>query len=126
MLSFYIPGRTPPVAGHSYAKLSADYLRVQESSGEGASSFPAAPLSRDNKRIGEIAYNGRVWLTEAGTRTLVYCPASAGIDEGMPAVFNAGRESVWGQKCPNPHATGTTEHEVFERGAAAARAAYVK
>lgn len=110
----------------SYADASRIYSHCQEISGEGASTFPEGSLIDGNgKRIARVSYNGRIWeIAEdkpLGGGALVYCPASAGTDEGRPDIFNAGRESVWGRKCANPHAEGTVEHTVFERGAALAR-----
>lgn len=113
-----------------FAHASQIYRTACEESGEGASTFPTGYIARRVNVPGRgpfefyafISYNGRVW--DSYRNELLYCPASAGQDEGMPGVFNAGRESVWGRKCDNPHPTGSVQHTVFERGAEFARSCY--
>lgn len=111
-----------------FAEASAAYAQARDLSGEGGSTFPEGALTDGTDRLARVSYNGRVWFLERdkpdGGGKLIYCPGSAATDEGRPDVFNEGRESVWGRKVPNPYATDTTEHAVFERGAAFARRAY--
>ena len=114
-----------------FAEASATYRRVCEESGEGASSFPTGHIVRRVSVPGKgpfdyyatVSYNGRVWCSYRGS--LLYCPGSAGQDEGRPDIFNNGRESVWGSFGPNPHQAGSVEHTVFERGAEFARSCMV-
>lgn len=123
-LTLVIPGRaTAQVA--DYADASRVYLDEQTNSGEGASTFPTALVTDNGKALARVSYNGRVWTSNPdGADRLVYCPASAGVDEGRPDIFNAGRESEWGKRVPNPHTGGSVEHTVFARGAAFALKAY--
>lgn len=116
--------RLPATPVADYAAASAAYCALQTESGEGGSTFPNGKVTDDGKQIGYVSYNGRVWLLDETAPRLVYCPGSAGEDEGRPEIFNEGRESVWGRKVPNPYAADTVEHRVFERGAAFARKAH--
>lgn len=125
MLTLTIPGRlTVEVA--DFPAASAAYVEARDASGEGGSTFPIGKLVLGLAQW-EVSFNGRIWLrSQLGTSQLIYCPTSAAVDQGRPDIFNAGRESVWGRKCENPHPVGSVEREVFALGVEAARAAYVR
>lgn len=128
-LTLVIGRRSSPKVA-DFAEASAVYRAACEASGEGASTFPEGAIFDGDDKLARVSYNGRVWFLDRdkpnGGGRLVYCPSSAGKDEGKPDIFNQGRESVWGRKVPNPYSPGTVEHEVFERGAEYARGSYAK
>lgn len=51
--------RRVPVA--SLAEASAIYSAARDRSGKGASGWPDGAVLEDNKVIGRVSYNGRVW-----------------------------------------------------------------
>jgi hypothetical protein len=122
-----IPGRiTRSFREGDFAGTSRTYSEARDASGEGASTFPVGIIrDRNDRPIARVSFNGRIWRLDPdkpdGGGTLIYCPGSADEDEGRPDIYNEGRESVWGRPRPNPHPAGSTEHAVFERGAAMAR-----
>jgi hypothetical protein len=42
-------------------ELSAIYCRVRDATGEGASTFRPVDVREDDKHIGYLSYNGRIW-----------------------------------------------------------------
>jgi hypothetical protein len=56
-------GRRATLAVSSIAQASAEYSRLRDESGEGASTFPNGSLLIDGKFYC-ISYNGKVWKNE--------------------------------------------------------------
>lgn len=121
MFTLTIPRRLTAEV-ETYRDAADLYRKFRDDSGEGASTFPHGTIRAGRLTVATVSYNGRVWEGEQ----LVYCPGSAGQDEGRPDIFNNGRESEWGSFGPNPHPAGSVEHTVFERGAEFARSCYVR
>lgn len=115
MLTLTIPGRLSQDVA-DFAAASAAYAQARDLSGEGGSTFPEGRLDRAGVQIARLSYNARVWVA-APNGLLVYCPASAGRDDGRPDIFDNGRECAFSYREPPADLIpGSLEHRIFHAG----------
>ena len=67
--------RTKRYTVSSLEQASAIYCQLRDKSGQGASRFPGAVISKDGQAFARISYNGRVWPLAEWTegQTPLYC-----------------------------------------------------